>query len=568
MEGLLHAEIITVRLSWAPAPPSSGTLPSTRPEDRFIIGAGRWSGAPVRPELRAPAARTLFEFALSDKWLKLTMSETGLYRISYEDLTRAGVNPQAIDPATVRVFTGGPQQQPDSTRHGGSFVEDYHLAEVALYYDGANTGSMMPGEYFIFYGLSERGWSDYIDPAASVISFYKHMYSDNSVYWMSWDGSFAGQPERVQSRDVTAGGSPDLDVTTYSHRMHVEQDALYDPIHTDDFWYWRRLNTGTTTFNNGFQCVDVAGGAGMVRTLGYGPYIYNNNLNDADCYVNGEHAGHMSWIVYSDFRPDTIEAALSSIVEGANNFNFTKTSTDVMYVLWYEIFYDRYLRALEGRLDFFAPSDMRSAGFTMNGFPATEELFVFDVTSHSSPVRLTGWQNVQGEVVFEDMLDTVPLHYHASSASALQTPEIDIESMSAGILPSLRDETPPDMIIVYHSDFRDAANRLATHRRSNFPYSDSPVIRAVDIEDVYNNFSGGMKDPLAVRNYLKFIYDNFSESSGAPVIDFALLIGNCTYDARNLLGRSNDFVPVYINVNYEDQEGRGRRFPRQARYGL
>ena len=61
-----------------------------------------------------------------------------------------------------------------------------------------------------------------------------------------------------------------------------------------------------------------------------------------------------------------------------------------------------------------------------------------------------------------------------------------------------------------------------------------------------------MKDPLAVRNYLKFLYDNFDDN-GAPVIDYALLIGNCTNDTRNILGRSNDFVPVYINVNYEDQ---------------
>ena len=549
---LLHSGRIVVRLSWAPARPASGKRPALRPEDRYVIGSGRWTAVEERPALEAPGQRTPFEFALSDKWLKLTMEGTGLYRISYEDLTRSGVNPQDIDPATVRLFTAGPLQQPDSTTYGGSFEEDYHLSEVDLHYSGSNTGSMMPGEYFIFYGLGIRGWTDHLDPSDDEIRFYKHVYCDNSVYWMSWGGSFEGQPARVQNRDVSPSGSPDLHVTTYRHRMHVERDALYDPIHTDDLWYWRRLNVGTTVFNDAFQCVDVAGGAGMVRTLGYGPYIYNNNLNDADCFVNDEHVGHMSWIAYSDFRPDTIETAVSSIVEGANNFRFTKTSDDVMYVLWYEIFYDRYLKPIDGRIDFAAPSDMRTAAVTMSGFPSAEELFLFDVTSHTGPVRLTGWQNDSGEVVFEDVLDTVPLHYHASSAAGLLTPSIAIESMSPGVFPSLRDETPPDMIIVYHSNFRDAANRLASHRRNNLPHSSDPVVRAVDIEDVYNNFSGGMKDPLAVRNYLKFLYDNFSDG-GAPVIDYALLIGNCTYDARDILGRSNDFVPVYINVNYENE---------------
>ncbi len=549
---LLHSERITVRLSWAPSRPVSAKRSVPGPEDRYVIGAGRWTGSEERPALAAPADRTPFEFSLSDKWLKLTMEGAGLYRISYEDLTGAGVNPQTIDPATVRIFTSGPLQQPDSIRYGGSFEEDYHLTEVELHYSGANTGSMMPGEYFIFYGLGAEGWSDHLDPSTGDIRFYKHMYCENSVYWMSWGGSFEGQPSRVQSRDVAPAGSADLEVNTYSHRIHVERDALYDPIHTDDFWYWRRLNEGTTNFIERFQCVDIAGGGGMVRTLGYGPYIYNNNLNEADCYVNGEHAGHMSWIVYTDFRPDTVETALSSIVEGENQFRLVKTSEDVMYVLWFDLFYERYLKALDGRLDFFAPSDMRTAAITINGFPEAEEIFLFEVTDHAGPVLLTGWQNSQGEIVFEDMLGAVPLHYHASAASSILTPSIIIESMAPGVFPSLRDETPPDMIIVYHRNFREAANRLATHRRDNLPYSADPVVRAVDIEDVYNNFSGGMKDPLAVRNYLKFLYDNFSEG-GAPVIDYALLIGNCTYDARDILGRGNDFVPVYINVNYEDQ---------------
>ncbi len=549
---LLHAERIAVRLSWDPARPTSGKRRAPRPEDRYVIGAGRWPAVGEKSALEAPGQRTPFEFDLSDKWLKLTMEGTGLYRISYEDLTRIGVNPQDIDPATVRIFTAGPLQQPDSTRHGGSFEEEYHLSEIGLHYSGENTGLMMPGEFFIFYGLGIRGWTDHLDPSSDEIRFYKHKYSDNNVYWMSWGVSFEGQPARVQSRDVAPSGSPDLVVTTYRHRVHVERDALYDPIHTDDFWYWRRLNKGTTLFNDKFQCVDIAGGAGMVRTLGYGPYIYNNNLNDADCFVNDEYAGHMSWIVHSNFRPDTVETDVSSIVEGINNFKFTKTSDDVMYVLWYEIFYDRYLKPIDGRLDFFAPSDMRTAAVTMSGFQSAEELFLFDVTAHTGPVRLTGWQNDGGEVVFEDMLDPVPLHYHASAASGLLTPSIAIESMSQGVLPSLRDEIPPDMIIVYHRNFRDAANRLAAHRRNRLPHSNDPVVRAVDIEDVYNNFSGGMKDPLAVRNYLKFLYDNFSDG-GAPVIDYALLIGNCTYDARDILGRSNDFVPVYINVNYENE---------------
>jgi len=260
--GLIYSERITVRLSWAAAKRPSGRRVAGSPEDRHIIGAGAWSGAGERETLEARGQRTPFEFALSDKWLKLTIDETELYRISYEDLTSSGINPQSIDPATVRIYTAGPLQQPDSTVHGGSFEENYHLSEVDLYYSGVGTGSMMPGEFFVFYALGVRGWNDCIDPSSSVsgIHFYKHKYCDSGVYWMTWDGSFTGQPARVNSRDVTPSGSAAVEVDTYSHRIHEERDVIYDPIHTDDFWYWRRLNEGTTEFVEDFTCVDVAGG--------------------------------------------------------------------------------------------------------------------------------------------------------------------------------------------------------------------------------------------------------------------------------------------------------------------
>ena len=32
-----------------------------------------------------------------------------------------------------------------------------------------------------------------------------------------------------------------------------------------------------------------------------------------------------------------------------------------------------------------------------------------------------------------------------------------------------------------------------------------------------------------------------------------LLIGNGTYDARDLLGRGNDFIPLYMNRNYSGE---------------
>lgn len=546
-DALVHARRIVIRLSWRPAqaPPAP---PARRPEDRFIIDAGRWSGAPQHPPLRA-AERPPFEFARSDRWIKLTVSRTGLHRISYEDFTAAGLNPGTIDPGTLRIFTSGPLQQPDSIRMGGSFEQDYRLTEIDVLYSGMGSGTLMPGESITFYALAATGWRNHIDPGAGADKYYKHRYDEKSVYWLTWGGSFDDLPGRMDGRSVAPSGFPDLEVTTYRHRIHVEQETQYDPLYTDDFWFWRRMNPGSTAFTNEFQCSEVAGGTGSVRTVGFGPYVRGNTSNEAECRVNGEYAGRLSWVVYSSYRPDTLDAPLTSLGNGANTFTLSKPLGDVMYVQWYEIAYDRYLRPEGGRLDFFSPSASGTASFTLSGFPADEPLILLDVTDHAAPVILSDWQGSGGTAVFEDFLAGQARHYHASASSGLLKPLLSVVSLGPGILPSLRDEPAPHMVIVYHNSFRAAALRLQQHRSTALPGVPSPVVRAVDVEHVYNNFSGGQKDPLAIRNYLKFLYDSH-RSGGEPLLRYVLLIGNCTYDPRNILGRSNDFVPVYINPRY------------------
>lgn len=549
---LVHAARIVVRLSWREAAePERPAAPA--PEDRFVIDAGAWSrgGEPGRSLLRQ---RTPFEFARSDAWLRLSVPQRGLYRVAYEDLVRAGLDPSSIDPATVRLFTGGPLRQPDSVGQGGSYEEGWHLSELAIRYEGSNTGMMMPGESFLFYGAAAADWRNVIDPSAPADQWYEHRYDDEAVCWMTWGGAFADAPLRMDARDAAPPGSFDLDVSTYRHRLRVESDLQYDPAHTDDSWYWRRMNTGTTVFSNTFQCTGVAGGSGTLRTVGYGPPVVGNSLGEAECSVNGETAGTMQWVPYSFYSPDTLAASLTSLRDGTNTFTVVKPSDDVMYIQWYEIAYDRRLRSDGGRLDFFSPAAAGAARFSLEQFPVGEDLVLLDVTDWTAPVLLTGWTSSDGgtsiDVRFGDALAGSPRHYHAAAESGLLRPGIEIASLAAGILPSLRDEPAAEMVIIHHRSLRSAALRLQAHRLSRLPHVAAPRVRAVDIEDVYANFSGGMKDPIAVRNYLKFLYDTH-RTGGEPVLRYVLLLGNCTYDPRDILGRGNDLVPTYINTKYE-----------------
>ncbi len=554
-KGLSCARKLVVRLSFPPGETGrEGGRSAFLGEDMFANGeqAASWSRLPAPA---AVAARTPFEFALSGNWVKIGVKEKGIYIVTYNDLLSAGANPALIDPATLRLFSGGPRPEPDSLSQGGSYRDDYHFTEHAIMYRGQSGGSLQPTDTAFFYGLPTMGWANDADPSASPRQYAKHPHDSTNVYWLTWGGEFAGSPRRIEERDVAPlYSASDTLIAWYEERIRSEKDLYYDPIYVDDRWYWNflKMNGSTSYFQNEFYATDVADASGVMKTKAYGPYNYARYQNTATYLVNGVVAGTVSWIVPYGYNPSSmkiLEAAVSNVVEGRNVFGVSKPVDNEMYIFWYEIFYRRLLRASQGALHFGVPERSRRARYALEGFPAGEKL-LFDVTIDENPVLCTGWQSVAAGLVFEDSLQGRPRRYAAVSRTAFRKGAISYASV-----PSLRDETAcPDMVILYNTAFRDAALALKAHRERVFPGVGSPVVRAVDIQDVYNNFSGGHKDPVAIRNYLKFLYQKGTcRGGGEPVLKYVLLLGNGTYDTRDLLGQKNDFVPLYINVRYPNE---------------
>lgn len=551
--GIFHLKHLVIRLSFPPPPYFERMRPEKLPRDNLIVNteqASAWRGWRPEGERRQ---RMPFEFALSDNWIRISVAKKGIYIVDYSDLLAAGVDPATINPATLRLYSSSPFPQPDSIGRGGSFRDDYHLSPIDIHYRGEGAEGFLPGDEIIFYGLGVEGWAGDADASGDRREYMKHPYETRNFYWLTWNGEFSGTPARMETRGVAPTGSADLNVSTYEERLHIEEDHTYDAMHTDDRWYWLRVKSGISPYYSySFDLSDIAGQEGVFRTLGYGPYQKPNPIRSVDYYMNGLFVDSLAWYVDKTYKPQRmkrLEAPLTNLAEGVNTVRVHNTSggDGDIYILWFEIFYERSLKAVAGELDFYAPDSAGIARFELTGFPPGE-ILLFDVTDSEKPVLLSGWQPAAGGLRFEDQLDGTASHYISVSTSSLKRTDLELASV-----PSLRDETVcPHMLIIYHRRFRDAAMMLKNHREGSLPYAENPVVKAVDIKDIYNNFSGGLKDPVAIRNYLKFLYDNFSES-GEPVLKYVLFIGNGNYDPRDILGKGTDFIPLYINLNYSYQ---------------
>lgn len=110
-------------------------------------------------------------------------------------------------------------------------------------------------------------------------------------------------------------------------------------------------------------------------------------------------------------------------------------------------------------------------------------------------------------------------------------------------LAGLRDElTGVEHIIITNKTFSESANRLKTFRSTQAKHRHSSNVYYVD--DIYQEFSCGIQDPTAIRDFIKFAYENWNTEP-----EYVLLLGDGDYDYFNLDGYGLNFVPTYQTKN-------------------
>jgi len=104
-----------------------------------------------------------------------------------------------------------------------------------------------------------------------------------------------------------------------------------------------------------------------------------------------------------------------------------------------------------------------------------------------------------------------------------------------------------DFIIITHPDFINQANEIASIHEIN----DNLTSVVVTPNQIYNEFSSGMQDVTAIRDFVKMFYDKASQEDEMP--KYLLLFGDASYDYKNRLSVNTNLVPTF-----ESQDGLGQ----------
>lgn len=502
-------------------------------------------------------------FDQAGQWIKIPIEERGVYAITGSDLAGLGVQLPAIqDPGTLRLFTtGGVNQSRDFADPAGTWQRGAPMRETAIVVEDGGDGTFDPDDRIVFYGMPATEWADFYDAQEADTVFHAHSHTNTNYYFLTWD--LPGNSVRVanQSAAPVAGA----EIATYEHRVYQERNLISDLDYGGDGWLWLDISAILRALLSTVSVSDlVASRPQTFRTVALSRYrspldtLAQNAGHRAIYEVESppssgtwEEVTRLEWDAlpshrrFEDGLPVRFEGAFLS--EGANVFRLrTDHVKERMFFAWYSVFYHRRIKLADDAVGFTSPDTTGTVNFMARG-AGTKSTYVFDVTDPLAIVRLTGATQVAGNVRFAASLNGERKHFWVSTVDGLKTPE----SMARYSPHDLRaDATGAHMLIVTHREFLSGANRLRAHREQHLPYFSNPTVRVVTTDEIFDNFSGGMTDPMAIRNYIRFLYDNYADSANNPLLSYVLFFGDATTDFRNYISQQVDFVPtnLYLTV--------------------
>lgn len=325
--------------------------------------------------------------------------------------------------------------------------------------------------------------------------------------------------------------------------VHAEADRLPATVVTTDpdtdWWFWDYLNAGGASDGKQtfpVQAADLSGTDGTARlrvTLHGATSIGVADEHHAIVRVNGTEVGETRWsgLTESSFE---VDLSPSLLVPGENAVEVEAVlGSGVPYSIFYVDGFDlTYPRAYRAAGDALALRGDGNAAVTIGGF-ADGRIAVLDVTDPRRPRIVSGvaLDGAAGDYRATFAPASPAAEYLAVSPAGWRTASLKGDAFS-----SLQARQGADYLVITTNDLLAPARELATLRQRQGLL---PVV--VDVEDIYDEFNGGLASPKAIRDFLAYARQRWS-----PAPHFAVLAGAGTFDYKDNLGFGGNLLPPLL----------------------
>ncbi|MFQ6607709.1 MAG: type IX secretion system sortase PorU [Fidelibacterota bacterium] len=470
-------------------------------------------------------------------WFRIPITMDGMVKITYDILDDLGIAVNTIDPRYLRLYTNPQGGRPMSTSVNSDIPEN--LIEVAISITGEDDASFDSNDELLFYARGPRGF-DIKGPTS--VEYTQNPYTNINYYWLLVPSTYDIPGQRVSTINESPNNPVPLDFGIAF--IHQETDSE-NPYESGIEWFGTIFTKGQTisssfSINHPKQSVDAT----LEFALKGAKISESGNLpaHIIKVYQQSKSNGPLGTFSFSGVSvPEyTVELDESLLANGINYFLFENASTNSnskLYQDWSTLQYGRELIWEGAEFEFWTPVNVTAARFSIDN--ATDNLEIWDITNFAE-IKSMEINTVTGTGSFERVLSEENMMRFIAFSPENVAEVVGINPETEITFTNLRNTTyPVNHIIIVPQEFLGPANDLATYRKNS---------KVALLETIYNEFSGGVADPLAIRYFLKWAKEYWRDPTYDSFPSYVLLFGDGDYDYRNITGNSNTRIPTFQSL--------------------
>ncbi|MGO4912283.1 type IX secretion system sortase PorU [Leeuwenhoekiella sp. W20_SRS_FM14] len=471
---------------------------------------------------------------------KFYVEKTGIYKLDKSFLESLGMNVNAINPQNLKIYGNGGAMLP--LRNADNLLFDPQENTIKVV--GEDDSRFDDTDYILFYAEGPQGFN-----AESLTHI--NAYTDKTSYFITASG---GSGLRVKEMQQPAANA-DVVINTFDDYQYHELDEQ-NLLNLGRRWFGERFDIeNEQSFKFNFP--------NRVATTPVNLKVYTAAISESPTFftvsLNGNAVSTLNILPINESilaRDATYDSFLTPVsnppvlVNGDQlnltlNYNNNGNPSGTGFLDFIAIGAERRLAGTGVQLAFSKNSTASTLGvgrFELSN--ASEFSEIWDVTNKTAITSVVNAESasnfsfkaqlgVQHKYVALNPQDFyLPLRENGNSLVQNQNIKGTIFQGSGGF----RDV---DYLIVTSELLRPQAERLATHNRN---YRNLNV-KVLTLDAIYNEFNSGNADIGAIRNLVRYVYDN--ASSVDTRLKYLCLFGDTSFDYKDRIANNNNIVPTF-----------------------
>lgn len=469
-------------------------------------------------------------------WYKFYVESTGVHRITRNFLSSLGMDVSSINPNNLKIVGHGGDMLPLRNSENQYFDPP----EISIKVIGGEDGSFDNGDYILFYGKAvDDEWNEGSDTNLNL-------YADRSYYYISANG-LGGN--RVADY-VEPSGTITETITTFDDYQYYEVDE-YNIINIGRRWFGDRFDVqNERSYRFNFPDL-VQNEPVQIQVYGASVSEINTNMSFA---IGGVELGTLNFGTISDSNYGSGRGANFSYSANSDEieidviYSNNGNPSSLGYLDYINVTAKRELNAGSDQFSFrnYEVANLSGLGeYVMSNSSQVSE--VWDVTD---PTQITSVSNLDSSNSFSFNVNLGEVREYVAVVNSdfytprrASSPLVSNQNLKENVFNFNGNQEDVDYLIITSDLLFQQANRLAQYRSNR----DGLNIKVVLLEDIYEEFSSGKQDISAIRNFVKYVYDNAINASSR--LKYVCLFGDASIDYKDRISGNNNIVPTYESMS-------------------